>query len=412
MESSGGYSQIKLIYVTSSLPYGSGEAFIIPEIEELITQGHEVWVVPMYPRGDIVHKEILQFIDRAVTQPLFSKQVLLGAMRQFFRSPVRAIKALALVFTWNPRLLLKNIAVYPKGLCLAELAQRLGADHIHAHWAATTASMAMVAAEVSGIPWSFTAHRWDIVENNLLTRKCRHASFVRFISQIGLELAQRRGMACRDKARLLHMGIRLPKHVTHEAASIKESNGEFLTVLCAANLIPVKGHTFLIQAISHLIKEGKKVRLLLAGDGELRPALERQVAHFGLVDWIIFLSHVPHEKLLDLYEHGKIDLFVLSSVDLGGGLHEGIPVSLMEAMAFGIPVIATETGGIPELLEGGAGLLVPQKDPKALAEAIASLASDPNLRRALGEKGRERVEKEFSVEVVAHRLAELFAGGE
>lgn len=402
---------MRLVYVTSSFPHGPGEAFLLPEVLELGRQGHEVWVVPMHPRGGIVHAEALQLGDRAVVQPLLSREVVLGALKEFLRSPARALRALALLLTWKPRHLIKNLSVYPKGLWLGGLVRRLGVEHIHAHWAAATASMAMVAAEVSGIPWSFTAHRWDIVENNLLTRKCRHASFARFISQSGLELAQKRGVACGDKARVLHMGIRLPKHVTHEAASTKGSDGEFLTVLCAANLIPVKGHTYLIQAISRLIKEGKKVRLLLAGDGELRPALETRVTHLGLADWVVFLGHVPHEKLLDLYEQGKVDLYVLSSVDLGGGLHEGIPVSLMEAMAFGTPVIATETGGIPELLGGSAGLLVPPKDPEALAEAISRLATDPDLRRTLGQRGRERVEKEFSVEAVARRLAEWFAEG-
>ena len=401
---------MRLVYVTSSFPHGPGEAFILPEVLELGRQGHEVWVVPMHPRGRIVHAEALRLGEWAVVQPLLSWEVLRGALRELFRSPVRALRALALLLTWKPRHLLKNLSVYPKGLWLAGLARRLGADHIHAHWAATTASMAMVASKVSGIRWSFTAHRWDIVENNLLARKCRHASFARFISQSGLGLACERGVVCGNRARVLHMGIRLPGRVaTDKAASAMGRDREFLTVLCAANLIPVKGHTYLIQAIAHLIKEGKKVRLLLAGDGELRPALETQVAHLGLAGWVVFLGHVPHEKLLELYKQNKVDVFVLPSVDLGGGLHEGIPVSLIEAMAFSVPVIATETGGIPELLKDGAGLLVPPRDPEALAEAIARLATDPALRLALGNAGRRRVEQEFAIHVVVRRLAEWFA---
>ncbi len=397
---------MKLIYVTSSLPYGSGEAFIIPEIEELIAQGHEVWVVPMYPRGDIVHKEVLRFIDRVVTQPLFSKQVLLEAMRQFFCSPVRAIKALTLVFTWNPRLLLKNLAVYPKGLWLAELAQRLGADHIHAHWAATTASMAMVASKASGIPWSLTAHRWDVIENNLLRRKALHARFFRCISRKTLEMAVKRGVP-ENKAFILYSGIRLyDKANTCQESNISEKP---FVILCPAALILRKGHQYLLEALSNLPPQ---IHVWLAGDGPLRSLLEDFVNKKGLTERVYFLGQLPHQELLRLYQQCEVDIVVLPSVNLKDEPSEGIPVALIEAMSFCIPVIATETGGIPELLEGGAGLLVPQKDPKALAEAIASLASDPNLRRALGEKGRERVEKEFSVEVVAHRLAELFAGGE
>jgi len=404
---------MRLVYVTSSFPYGPGEAFILPEVVELGRQGHEVWVVPMRPSERVVHAEALQLLEKSVVEPLLSWEVLRAAWSEFFRSPARVLRALVLLLTWNPRHLLKNLSVYPKGLWLAGLARRLGADHIHAHWAATTASMAMVASEVSGISWSFTAHRWDIVENNLLARKCQHASFARFISRSGLELARGRGVVCGSRARVLHMGVKLPERIaTDKVASAVGRDREFLTVLCAANLIPVKGHTYLIQAIAHLIKEGKKIRLLLAGDGELRPALETQVAHLGLKDWVVFLGYVAHEKLLDLYRQNKVDVFVLPSVDLGNGLHEGIPVSLMEAMAYGVPVIATKTGGIPELLDDGAGLLVPPKDPKALAEAIARLATDPTLRRALGSAGRRRVEQEFAIEVVVRRLVNWFAGSE
>jgi len=120
---------------------------------------------------------------------------------------------------------------------------------------------------------------------------------------------------------------------------------------------------------------------------------------------------VPHEKLLELYVREDIGAFVLPSLGLDGDLHEGIPVSLMEAMAFGVPVISTETGGIPELLGGGAGIIVPPADPAALAAAIARLAADPDLRRRLGERGRERVEEAFSVQAVARCLAGWFAEG-
>ncbi len=404
---------MKLAYVTSSFPYGPGEAFILPEILELGRQGHEVWVVPMHPRGSVVHTEALQLGDRVVVQPLLSREVLSGALREFLRSPGRALQALALILTWKPRHLIKNLIIYLKGLWLGGLARRLGVEHIHAHWAATTASMAMVAAEVSGIPWSFTAHRWDIVENNLLNRKCRHASFARFISQSGLEIARRKGVSCNGKTRVLHMGVRLPRPLSGQSieGQSKRQRDNAFTILCVASLIPVKGHAYLIQAIYLLIKQGQRIRLLLAGDGELRPTLEVQLARLGIRDWVVFLGYFPHERLLDLYEKKQIDLFVLPSVDLGDGLQEGIPVSLMEAMAYGVPVIGTRTGGIPELLEGDAGLLVPPRDPEALAEAIARLATDLDLRRTVGQRGRERVEKEFSVEAVVRRLAEWFAQG-
>jgi glycosyltransferase involved in cell wall biosynthesis len=203
------------------------------------------------------------------------------------------------------------------------------------------------------------------------------------------------------------MGVELPSRVLVDSETARPRSGA-LTVLCAASFIARKGHTYLIQAVARLIEQGTKVRLLLAGDGELRSALEDQVARSNLSQWVAILGYVPHEKLLELYVREDIGAFVLPSLGLDG---EGIPVSLMEAMAFGVPVISTETGGIPELLGGGAGIIVPPADPAALAAAIARLAADPDLRRRLGERGRERVEEAFSVQAVARCLAGWFAEG-
>jgi len=119
---------------------------------------------------------------------------------------------------------------------------------------------------------------------------------------------------------------------------------------------------------------------------------------------VSFLGVVPHKELLSSYMDGETDVVVLPSVDLGGYAHEGIPVALMEAMACGLPVVSTSTGGIPELLGRGAGIMVPAADPQALAEALESLSLDPELRSQLGAKGRRRIEESFCVERTTHEL--------
>jgi colanic acid/amylovoran biosynthesis glycosyltransferase len=110
---------------------------------------------------------------------------------------------------------------------------------------------------------------------------------------------------------------------------------------------------------------------------------------------------------LEYYEKRLIDLVVLPSIDLGNGSHEGIPVCLMEAMAHGIPVIATKTGGIPELINETTGILVPPKDWAALAEAIAQIMADSRLRRRLAQSGQQYVQEEFNVEHIISRLEPL-----
>lgn len=400
---------MRILYVTASLPFGPGETFIIPELTELEAQGHDVLVVPRSPCGEVVHADAHMLGPITVAEPLLSWRILLAAFRVTLHAPSKAWTALRLMFrSRTPGILLKNLAVYFKGLWLAEVASRWGAQHIHAHWVSTTATMAMVASEISGIRWSTTAHRWDIVENNLLALKCRRAAFIRFISQSGLQLLRNQGLEldCAEKLRVAHMGVAIPPP-TQPVASTRQR--QVFTLVCPAALLPVKGHTYLFQALA--ILKHSQVHLLLAGGGPLQPELEDLARRLKLADTIRFMGQLAHEQLLDLYSRAEVDAVVLPSVHLGDGLHEGIPVALMEAMAHGVPAIATATGGIPELLEGGAGLLVPPGDPEALAAAIGRLMGDGQLREALGRAGREKIEREFKITTVVNQLAQWFAEG-
>ena len=126
----------------------------------------------------------------------------------------------------------------------------------------------------------------------------------------------------------------------------------------------------------------------------------------ALGEKVQFLGHRLNEEIIRWYEEGAVNVTVLPSLDLGNNLHEGIPVSLMEAMAYGVPVVSTTTGGIPELLHDGAGEMAPPQDPLALADALQRLISDPALRRRLGETGRRRVEEEFTLSTVIRQLSE------
>jgi colanic acid/amylovoran biosynthesis glycosyltransferase len=400
---------MKLIYVSSSLPYGPGEAQVIPEREVLTKQGHKVIIVPMYPRGSVLHGDAKALMESTITQPLLSVNIVEAVIAEFLRAPIRVLRVLGWLFQSRSLvILLKNLAIYPKGLWLARLARRWKANHIHAHWAAVAATMALIASEVSGIPWSFTARRWDILEDNLLSLKMVHASFARIISQSGLEMIKELGIEVPDdRIPILHVGVHLPTRFQAPKDQQEEINVPI--ILCPAGLRPIKGHKYLIEAFAILRGRSIESKLWLAGQGELRQALQEQVETLGLLDRVAFLGQLPHLRLLDLYSQGKIAMVVLPS------LHEGIPVSLIEAMAYGVPVISTVAGGTPELLERGAGLLVPPEDPLALANAIERLVRDPGLRKQLVETGRRRVEDSFAVEKVVAELVRRFEaciGGE
>lgn len=392
------------IYVTARFPYGATEPFLVPEIEELGRHGCNVTIVPTRSNGAVVHGDAARLMARTVAAPLVSRGILRSAAAETARAPGAVAAALGDVLrSRSARIAAKNLAVFPKALWLGRHARERGVRHLHAHWASTPATLAMVASRVSGIPWSLTAHRWDIAEDNLLALKAERACFVRVISEHGAE--ELRGIVGRPgwSPWVLHMGVPLPAPAAGDAPPEPP-----LRVLTAARLVEKKGHADLLAAVGLLKERGVPVRVDLAGDGPLGPSLADEVASLGLEDEVAFRGNVPHEELVRGMAAQEWHAAVLPSVVTSDGELEGIPVSLVEAMACGLPAVGTDAGGTPELLRDGAGIVVPQGDPKALAAAIERLAGDPALRAELGVRGRERVREAFAADEVAAALLARF----
>jgi glycosyltransferase involved in cell wall biosynthesis len=156
-----------------------------------------------------------------------------------------------------------------------------------------------------------------------------------------------------------------------------------------AALVPHKGQRHLIEAARVVLPQVPDARFVIAGEGELRPALERQIKDHHLEKHVLLAGFRP--DVLSL--HKAFDIFVMSSVT------EGLGTSLLDAMAAGKPIVATDTGGIPEVvIHGETGILVPPRDHDAMAQAIVTLLKNDELRRTMGEAGRARARKMFSAE--------------
>jgi len=334
-------------------------------------------------------------------EAICSANVLKGTVVRTLAAPGQIAAAVRIALGGRRAAPFKNLSIVPKALWLAGIAKRWGADHIHCHWAGTTATMAMLASRLSGVPWSMTAHRWDIVENNMLAAKVSSASFVRFISEDGLRMAQSLGVGRSDKLRVLHMGVGIPRKV-------RPRPGRKPVVLCPARLAEVKGHRVLLEAWRILQRRSTEGELWLAGNGPLRRELEHFSETLGVSGSVKFLGSVPHNELLKFYEDARVSVVALASLDLGNGHHEGIPVGLIEAMSYVVPVVATAAGGTTELLAPGTGLLVPPGDAGALADAIESLLKDRELSERLGHLGRQHVVRDYNVVRIAAALASEF----
>jgi colanic acid/amylovoran biosynthesis glycosyltransferase len=392
---------MRIIYVTACLPFGATEAFLIDELNQLLGT-HQVLIVPRSPGKPGPHGASL--VAHARRENLLSAQVLRTAMRLFVRMPVRVLKsARCLLRTRSLPVAVRNLVVLPKALWLAEVTSEWKADHIHCHWAGTTATMALIASKVSGVPWSLTAHRSDIVANNLLSDKAESACIIRVISQDGKRMMLDRGVKANGKLQVLPMGVTIPPKSSLERP-------EVAIVLCPADLLEIKGHRYLLHAWRLLKDRGFRGELWLAGEGELRGTLMKLGENLDITSSVKFLSTIAHASLLALYERGMISAVVLASIDLGGGCHEGIPVALVEAMSYGIPVVGTNTGGIPELIEPGTGVLVPACDAVALADAMELILSDDRLSEQIGIRARRHIVETRNVVSVAATLEAWFSG--
>jgi colanic acid/amylovoran biosynthesis glycosyltransferase len=193
-------------------------------------------------------------------------------------------------------------------------------------------------------------------------------------------------------------------------AERRYDHGRPLVVLCCGRLERYKGQHLILEALSRLERCGHRdFRLVLVGDGSARAALERTVAEAGWTGGrVVFAGHVPHASDA-LVEHYRVaDAFILPSVTLGD-LKEGIPGTIVEAMASGLPVIATRHAGIPAVIESGRdGLLVDEFDVDGLASALHDLLTDPAQRARLGQAAADRAARELDLRACTADLERIY----
>jgi glycosyltransferase involved in cell wall biosynthesis len=368
------------------------ETFILFEILELERTGVRVEIFPLRPRGEETsHPEAGPLVRRTRYARLASLPTLAAQLHWLRRAPGAYLGAWWRALRGNARsrpLLIRAIAVVPLAARFAREMQALGVGHVHAHWATHPALAANVIHHLTGLPYSFTAHAHDIyVDRSMLEEKIRDASFVVTISDFNRTmLGDLYGPWAADKTSVIRCGVDLSAFAPRPPRAPQEP----FTVSCIAGLREKKGQLHLVEAVGMLRAEGRPIRCLLVGDGEMRGAIEERVAALGLQDDVVLMGHRSRDEVSATLRDS--DAMVLPSVTTEDGDMEGIPVALMEALASEVPVVASSLSGIPELVrDGETGLLVPEGDPAALAAAIRRLRDDPEGAAQMAAAGRERV---------------------
>lgn len=391
---------LRIAYLTGEYPRAT-DTFIQREIAALRGQGVEVhtFSVRRTSAEHMVGRE--QEREREQTCYLLPSSLLKisrAHLALLWRSPARYLRALGLA--WSTRQpgfrghFYQIFYLAEAGLLAGELLRR-GIGHLHNHFANSSCSVAMLAAELGGLTFSFTLHgpaiffeprRWRIDE------KIKRALFVSCISHYCRSQAMVFApVDCWDRLRIVHCGVdpSLYRMASHQGRGRK--------LLFVGRLAAAKGLLILMESVASLRSRYADLVVTVVGDGPDRGAIEKQAERLGVGQQMRFLGYRSQDEVRQ--EMGRTDVFVLPS------FAEGVPVVLMEALASGIPVVATQVAGVGELVDDGVnGYLVSPGDPRSLEERIAKLLEDAALRSRFGAAGRAKVEEEFDVRREAARL--------
>ncbi len=382
------------------------DAYFLREISALAARGARFRIFSLRKfQSAIVHGAARPFLAHTVYVPfLLSWPLLRANARYLWRSPGRYLGALAAVVAGclrRPRSLLLSVAVFPKSVYFAELAEQEGLAHIHANWASHPAASALVMSTLTGIPWSFAGHASDIyVDGSMLRDKIHAAKFVVTCTRHNRDyLVGVGGRETRDKVIVSYHGVDLDRF-----KPAPEARGDRFTILTAGTLRECKGLPDLIEACRILADRDVSFQCYIVGDGEERRRLERLIRSKGLDDRIRITGYLAQEQLIPLYQQAHVVALPALSES-----HFGIPNILLEAFAVETPVICTALPSLGEVMEDGVhGLYVPERDPRALADAFDTLARDPERRRAMGAAGRRQIEALFDSDKNVATLETLF----
>jgi glycosyltransferase involved in cell wall biosynthesis len=284
---------------------------------------------------------------------------------------------------------------------LADHLRAQNARHLHNHFGNSSCSVAVLAAKLAGIPFSFTEHGPAIffeVDRWSLPEKIARATFVVAITHF-----------CRSQLMLFsdpsHWGKIAIVHCGLDPALYHRTSPAFgKRVAFVGRLDPVKGALLLIEAMAEVLKTHSDATLTLAGDGPARAPAEARAQALGIAAKVHFAGFMTQPQVADLLANS--DMLVLPS------FAEGLPVVYMEALASRIPVVASRVAGVQELVEDGVtGFAVPPGDVATLADRMMRLMADPDLSARMGEAGRKAVEREHDIAREGAWLADLFRQG-
>lgn len=401
---------LRLAYFTTEYPKVS-HTFIRREILELERRGHRVTRLAVRGGGaaiaDSADRDELLKTRHCLSTSRY--RLLLTALRVVAAHPIRWMRAAAMAWRMSrvsERGVIRHIAYLIESCWLLRELSRERIEHLHVHFGTNSAAVARLTRCLGGPPYSMTIHgpdEFDAPRGFSLGQKIADAAFVVAISDF-CAAQLRRWSEPRHWDKIHIVRCTVDERFFQERRSIDDST----TLVCIGRLAPQKGQLLLLDAVRRLADEGYQMRLVLAGDGEMRDDIEDRIAQLRLE---------RHVAITGWIDEATVRQHVLSSLAVvQPSFAEGLPVVIMEALALGRPVISTAIAGIPELVgDGRNGWLIPAGNVEALVDAMREALDAPleQLER-MGEAGRRCVRDRHSLEGQIDVLERLFlerAGG-
>lgn len=396
---------MRLGYLYSRYPVLS-QTFCDTEMLELERRGFELVVASMYPPKTPIRHEYLAKLHAKVHYAPEKR-----ALEELVKRAKRKGR-------WPEALIAEHERKYGpdykaalrarNALFFVDLFEREGVEHIHVHFANRAAHTALFVQAISGIPFSITAHGQDFMTDlgsaELLCEICAKAEFIGAETDFSRDLLAAHCAAAADKVFRIYNGIALRKF---EAVTPPQSASSPVRLLSVGRLVHFKGFDVLIDACAELQRRNVDFTCEIIGDGDLREELQARIARHQLASQVTLLGERSQDYVLGAF--AACDVFVLAALVDDRGASDVFPTVIAEAMTSGKAVVSSTVAGIPELVANGeTGLLVAPRDAGALANAIERLIVDRPLREKFGRAGRERIEKDFTIEHTIEPLLECF----
>jgi colanic acid/amylovoran biosynthesis glycosyltransferase len=406
---SGSNNKLRVAYMVSRFPHPY-ETFVLNEMYWIRKQGVDVCIFSMMdPKPGPVHQRAQEMMDIVHYSPLLSWPLVKANLCFLFRQPVTYLWALLWVIKatrWSPKFMVYMLALFPKSVLFARLMKSSGINHVHAQFAWTQQLAALITSRLLDLSNSVTVHAFELYtrDRRIVRSQLEAADQIVTISEnnrhLIADLCQNKSL---DDVAVVHLGVDLDQFVPNP----KHSDTRGSQLLSVGNLIEKKGHKYLIEACHILAQRCVGFYCSIVGEGPNRPELETLITRYRLTSLVELTGALEQHKVCELYQQS--DIFALACVVARSGDRDGMPTVLIEAMASGIPVVTTPVTGIPELVtDGENGILVPERDAGALADALQTLIEDKELRINMGHKARQRVAQDFDIQRNTAVLVDLF----